>query len=68
MKKKFYTAIGLMSGTSMDGVDLSVIKSVVKSNENRSNLLLKRVYKILNNKVKNKKICLQTQEIVHPVV
>ena len=27
MKKKFYTAIGLMSGTSMDGVDLSVIKS-----------------------------------------
>ena len=37
--------------------NLSVIKSVIKSNENRSNLLLKRVYKILNNKVKNKKIC-----------
>ena len=36
---------------------LNVIKSVVKSNENRSNILLKRVYKILNNKVKNKKIC-----------
>ena len=27
MKKKLYTAIGLMSGTSMDGVDLSVISS-----------------------------------------
>ena len=36
--------------------NLSVIKSVIKSNENRSILLLKRVYQILNNKVKNKKI------------
>ena len=36
--------------------NLSVIKSVIKSNKNRSNLLLKRVYKILNNKVKRKKI------------
>ena len=37
-------------------VNLSVIKSVIKSNENRSNLLLDRVYKILNKKIKNKKI------------
>tara|TARA_B100001057_G_scaffold414156_1_gene431084 strand:- start:252 stop:1400 length:1149 start_codon:yes stop_codon:yes gene_type:complete len=27
MRKKVYTAIGLMTGTSMDGVDLSLIKS-----------------------------------------
>ena len=36
--------------------NLSVIKSVIKSNENRSNILLKRVSKILSNKIKNKKI------------
>ncbi len=36
---------------------LTVIKSVVKSNENRSKILLNRVYKLLNNKVRNKKIC-----------
>ncbi len=35
---------------------LSVIKSVIKSNENRSKLLLQRVYKILNYKIKSKKI------------
>ncbi len=36
--------------------NLSVIKSVIKSNENRSNILLNRVYEILKKKVKNKKI------------
>ena len=36
--------------------NLSVIKSVIKSNENRSNLLLNKIYKILNNKIRNKKI------------
>ena len=37
--------------------NLSIIKSVIKSNENRSNLLLKRVIEILKGKIKNKKIC-----------
>ena len=36
--------------------NLTVIKSVIKSNENRSKILLKRIYEILNNKIKNKKI------------
>ena len=37
--------------------NLSVIKSVIKSNENRSSLMLKKVFEILKNKIKNKKIC-----------
>ena len=37
--------------------NLSIIKSVIKSNENRSSLLLKRVFNILKGKIKNKKIC-----------
>ena len=36
--------------------NLSVIKSVIKSNQNRSNILLKRVHEILKNKVKNRNI------------
>ena len=35
---------------------LSVIKSVIKSNNKRSNLLLHRISKILKNRIKNKKI------------
>ncbi|MDA7594324.1 UDP-glucose/GDP-mannose dehydrogenase family protein [Candidatus Pelagibacter sp.] len=37
--------------------NLAVIKSVIKSNENRSSLMLKRVFDILKNKIKNKNIC-----------
>jgi len=46
----------IISTADKFNTNLSVIKSVVKSNENRSNILLNRVYKILNNKIKNKKI------------
>ncbi len=38
-------------------INLSVIKSVIKSNENRSNLLLSRINKLLKNRIKNKNIC-----------
>ena len=37
--------------------DLSIIKAVIKSNKDRSKLLLNRVSKILKNKIRNKKIC-----------
>ena len=36
--------------------DLSIIKSVIKSNEKRRSLLIQRVQKILSNKLKNKRI------------
>ena len=37
-------------------INLSVIKSVIRSNENRSKILLNRVYEILNKKIRNRKI------------
>ena len=37
--------------------NLSIIKSVIKSNDNRSKLLLNRISTILKNRIKNKKIC-----------
>ncbi|MDA7552160.1 UDP-glucose/GDP-mannose dehydrogenase family protein [Candidatus Pelagibacter sp.] len=36
--------------------NLSIIKSVIKSNENRNKLLLNKIYKILGKKIKNKSI------------
>tara|TARA_Y100000590_G_scaffold387161_1_gene460503 strand:- start:765 stop:2063 length:1299 start_codon:yes stop_codon:yes gene_type:complete len=38
-------------------IDLSLVKSVIKSNQKRSLLLLNRVNEILKGKIKNKKIC-----------
>ena len=38
--------------------DLSIIKSVIKSNTKRRILLIKKVIEILNNKIKNKKIAI----------
>jgi UDPglucose 6-dehydrogenase len=37
--------------------DLSIIKTVIKSNNNRSNILLKKITQILKNKINNKLIC-----------
>ncbi len=47
---------GLVSIGDKEKIDLSLVKSVIKSNNNRKSLLLKRVDKILNNNIKNKKI------------
>ena len=35
-------------------IDLSIVKNVIKSNDNRNNHLLNRILKIQNNKIKNK--------------
>ncbi len=37
-------------------INLSIVKSVIKSNENRKKLLTKKIEKLLSNKIKNKKI------------
>ena len=46
----------IISTAEKFNTNLSVIKSVIRSNENRSNILLKKIYEILKNKVKNKTI------------
>ena len=47
---------GLVSIADKLKSNLSIVKSVIKSNQNRKILLTKRVLKIMNNKIKNKKI------------
>ena len=47
---------GLVSVSNKFKVDLSLVKTVIKSNENRVNLLIQRVHKILGKKLKNKRI------------
>tara|TARA_B100001175_G_C19495548_1_gene635063 strand:- start:669 stop:1952 length:1284 start_codon:yes stop_codon:yes gene_type:complete len=46
----------IVSSANKFNINLSVIKSVINSNNKRSKLLLIRVNKILSNKIKNKKI------------
>ncbi len=46
----------LVSTGQMFKTNLSVVKSVISSNDKRSNLLLNKISKIMNNKIKNKKI------------
>ncbi len=46
----------IVSTSNKFKTNLSVIKSVIKSNENRNSLLLSKIYSILKNKIKNKKI------------
>ncbi len=47
---------GLVSISDKFKINLSIVKSVIKSNHNRKTLLTKKVAKIMNNKIKNKKV------------
>ena len=47
---------GLVSAAEQYKTNLSLVKSVIKSNQERMNLLTKRVHKILGKNLKNKKI------------
>ncbi len=47
---------GLVSIADKFKTNLSIVKSVIKSNQNRKILLTKKINKIMNNKIKNKKI------------
>ena len=46
----------MISIADKEKINLSIVKSVIKSNHNRKSLLLKEIDKILGNKLKNKKI------------
>ncbi len=46
----------LVSTGRMFKTNLSVVKSVINSNDKRTNLLLNKIIKIMNNKIKNKNI------------
>ena len=49
---------GLVSAGEKNRVNLSIVKSVIKSNQKRVGLLINRVHKILGNNLKGKKISL----------
>ncbi len=46
----------LVSTANKFQIDLSIVKKVIKSNDSRKSLLLKRIHKIIGIKLKNKKI------------
>ena len=47
---------GLVSAADKFKINLSVVKSVIKSNQERVNLLTQRIHKILGSNIRNKKI------------
>ena len=47
---------GLVSAAEKFKTNLSIVKSVIKSNQDRVNLLIKRVHKILGNNLRGKKV------------
>ncbi len=51
--KKFFTSIGIMSGTSMDGIDVSLINSDGEKNVYSLNDITYKYPKNLKNEIKN---------------
>ncbi len=47
---------GLVSIADKNKINLSIVKSVIKSNQKRVNLLTKKIHKIIGSNIKNKKI------------
>ena len=47
---------GLVSIGDKNKINLSIVKTVIRSNQNRVNLHIKRVHKIIGSNIKNKKI------------
>ena len=47
---------GLVSIGDKENIDLSIVKSVIKSNEKRKKIILNRVHSIIGKNIKNKKI------------
>ncbi len=47
---------GLVSIADKNNINLSIVKSVIRSNQNRVNLLTKKIHKIIGSKIRNKKI------------
>ena len=47
---------GLVSAAEKFKINLSIVKTVIKSNNDRINLLIKKIHKILGSKIRNKKI------------
>jgi len=47
---------GLVSIADKNKINLSIVKSVIRSNQNRVNLHTKRIHKIVGSNIKNKKI------------